>query len=107
MRIRPRQLSLGAASAVLSLVASLPATAQQATGSELDELKSQMESLMQGQEAIQKELTEIRKLLSQQRQPAAQAKNTVPPNTVVSLEGRPTKGSPSAQLAVIEFFDYQ
>ena len=107
MRIKTRQLSLSAAGALLSLAASLPATAQQPTGSEVDELKSQMELLKQGQDAIRKDLTEIRKLLSQQRQPGAGAKNTVPPNTVVDLEGRPTKGSPSAQLAVIEFLDYQ
>ncbi|MEE2778510.1 MAG: hypothetical protein VYE73_17295 [Acidobacteriota bacterium] len=99
MKPRPHHYLLGAA---LSLLA-VGATAQT---TELNDLKSQMDALQKGQQAIQKDLVEIRKLLSQQRQPAKPS-NQVPANTVLSLQGRPTKGAPGAQLVVIEFLDYQ
>ena len=104
MHVKTRHLPAGFA-ALLSLGLAAAAPAQE---SEIQELKRQMEALRQGQEAIQKDLGEIRKLLTQQqqRQPARR-NNVVPPNTVLSLEGRPTKGAQDARLAIIEFLDYQ
>jgi hypothetical protein len=75
---------------------------------DVDSLRQEMESLKKGQEAIQKDLADIKKLLA--ARPAAQPQrntNAVPPNTVIDLAGKPVKGSSDARLAVIEFLDYQ
>lgn len=96
--------------AITTLTAALaaPVAAQPAGSSDIDQLRREVEGLKKGQEAIQKDLDEIKQLLkTQPRQPAARNPNQVPPNTVLDLTGHAVKGAASAQLAVIEFLDYQ
>ena len=64
-------------------------------------LKKEVESLKEGQKAIQKELEAIKNLLltRQVSQPPRQA--------VLSVEGAPFQGEKNAKLTLVEFFDYQ
>ena len=69
---------------------------------ELKALRKDIETLKQGQTAIQKDLQEIKGLL--QPRPTAAAP---PQEAVVSVDGAPSKGSKSAKLTLVEFTDYQ
>jgi len=68
---------------------------------ELNAIKDDIKSLKAGQESIQKELTEIKKQLKAKPAPAEFKE------TVVDVDGDPSKGSKDAKLALIEFSDYQ
>jgi len=68
---------------------------------ELDAIKDDIKSLKAGQNAIQKDLAEIKKQLKSRPAPAEFKE------TVVNVEGDPFKGSKDAKLALIEFSDYQ
>jgi len=71
------------------------------TPDEIKALREEIKSLREGQNAIQKELQEIKGLLAPK--PAApQFKETV-----LSIEGKPFKGNKEARLTLIEFFDFQ
>jgi len=84
---------------VLACFLSAPlALAQQPS---LDDLKKDIESLKDGQKAIQKDVQEIKALL-QKAQPAPP-----PQNVVLDLSKKPTKGESNAKLTLIEFSDYQ
>ena len=78
-----------------------PGIAQQAS---LD-LQQQIEALKQGQQAIQKELQEIKQLLQarQRRRPAGPDVK----GKVFSLHDRPVKGEQTAMLTLIDYTDYQ
>jgi protein-disulfide isomerase len=66
-------------------------------------LRGEIEGIKKSQEAIQKDLQEIKKLLlSQQAQPPSPAIGAL-----VSVEGEPFKGEKNAKLTLIEFSDYQ
>ncbi|MGE5716816.1 MAG: hypothetical protein ACM369_09230 [Acidobacteriota bacterium] len=85
---------------VLACVLSAPvALAQQQTS--IDDLKKDIETLKEGQKAIQKDMQEIKTLL-QKGQPAA-------PSQVVDLDlgNSPVKGERTAKLTLVEFSDYQ
>lgn len=84
---------------VLACVLSAPlALAQQQAA---DDLKKDIETLKEGQKAIQKDIQEIKALL-QKGQPAQ------PPQSVVLDLGKsPVKGERNAKLTLIEFSDYQ
>ena len=69
---------------------------------ELKALRKDIETLKQGQTAIQKDLQDIKGLL--QPRPAAAAP---PQEAVVSVDGAPSKGSKSAKLTLVEFTGYQ
>jgi regulator of replication initiation timing len=71
------------------------------TSSEIDGMKKDINSLKEGQQAIQKELAEIKTIL---RQKPAQAEFK---ETVINVENDPSKGDKKAKLALIEFSDYQ
>ncbi len=86
--------------AVLTLSADRKALAE--AGSDLSELRKEVEALKQGQLQLQRELQEINALL-RRRQPAA----TDVQNVVLTIGGYPSKGSQSAKLILIEFTDYQ
>jgi hypothetical protein len=70
---------------------------------ELNALKQEIQSLKEGQAAIQKDLQEIKNLL--------RARPAVPPaepqNIVLSVADAPFKGEKSAKLTLIDFSDYQ
>ena len=71
------------------------------TAEEVKALREEIKALREGQNAIQKELQEIKGLLAPK--PAApQFKETV-----LSIEGKPFKGNKEAKLTLIEFFDFQ
>ena len=62
-----------------------------------------MQSLKEGQAAIQKELQEIKTLL--RARPAAAPAD--PQNVVLSVEGAPFKGDKRAKVTLVDFSDYQ
>jgi len=77
----------------------------QAQESSLD-LKKEIEELKQGQQAIRKDLMEIKELLSKTAPP--------PSNPQVNIKGvdfdlvnNPVRGSDTAKLLLVEFTDYQ
>ncbi len=73
-----------------------------------DDLRSEIEALKEGQEAIQEELQEIKNLLSTRLAPApAAAPAPVVLNIDLDIEGSPFKGDRNAKLTLIEFTDYQ
>ncbi len=88
--------SLGFALACF-LAAPLALAQQQST----DDLKKDIETLKEGQKAIQKDMQEIKALL-QKGQPAPP-----PQNVVLELGKSPFKGERTAKLTLVEFSDYQ
>lgn len=79
-----------------------PSTAQ-----EVQALREQVRELQEGQEAMRKELQEIRRLLEQ----AMRAGPAQPPAprgpATVSLDTDPHLGSDAAKVVLIDFSDYQ
>ncbi len=71
------------------------------TAEEIKALREEITSLREGQNAIQKELQEIKALLA--------PKPALPPfkEVVLNIEGNPFKGNKEAKLTLIEFFDFQ
>ncbi len=72
---------------------------------ELKALRKDVETLKEGQRAIQKQLQEIKSLL--QAKPTAAAPGPAPQEVVLSLDGAPVKGEKTAKVAMVEFTDYQ
>ena len=76
---------------------------QQQANSEQEELRREIRELRQGQEAIQKELQEIKRLLL--------AKSAAPPRPAlpekISIGARPFRGDENARIVLVEFSDYQ
>ncbi len=85
--------------AVLLLLFAQPGFAQKSK--ELDAVKEDIRALKEGQQAIQKEIQEIKNQIKPKPAPAEFKE------TVVSVDNDPYKGSSDAKLAVIEFSDYQ
>ena len=85
----------------LALLSPPPGIAQ--TSDELKALRKEVETLKDGQAAIQRDLQEIKRLL--QARPAAAA--APPQEVVLNLDGAPVKGVRSAKVTVVEFTDYQ
>ena len=72
---------------------------------ELRELRQEIESLKEGQKAIQAELGEMKAMLREimaSRGPAAPARPTV-----VSVDDDPAVGESTARVVLIDFSDYQ
>ena len=67
-----------------------------------DQVRKDIEALKEGQQAIQKDLAEIKRLL--QSRPAA---GDALPRDPIAITSEPFKGSASAKVALIEFSDYQ
>ncbi len=90
----------------VSLLISLCAGSMWAQGTpsgEAEDLRREIETLKEGQQAIQRELREIKSLLRVKQAPAPAA----PREIVLNIGGKPFKGERSAKLTVIEFSDYQ
>jgi protein-disulfide isomerase len=73
------------------------------TSEELKALRKEIETLKQGQSAIQKDLQEIKSLL----QSRAATPPPEPQNVVLNLKDDPFKGEKNAKVTLVEFSDYQ
>lgn len=94
-----RRLARHAAALALPFALAAPAFAQSSN----DDLRQELDALKQGQQQIQQDLAELKKLLQQPKAPSG-------PNVagkVFNLAANPVKGVPSARLTLIEFMDYQ
>ena len=92
---------LGLAALLLSLPLSPAAVAQTSD----DELRQEIEALKKGQQDIQKQLAEIKKLV--QQRPAARPSGPDVKDKVFDLGANPVKGDPAAKVTLVEFTDYQ
>ncbi len=72
-----------------------------------EDMKKEIEALKQGQQQIQKELQEIKKLI--QARPAAPPPPSGPNvrGKVFDIGTNPVKGAATAKLMLVEFTDYQ
>lgn len=97
------------AAALLLLALAMPGWAEEAPPSDLDALRAEVEALKKSQEAMQKDLKEILALLRSRQSPGArpQAPAAAPAEATLDVSGVPSKGSPEAQLVILEFSDYQ
>lgn len=93
-----------AALCALALLIALPA--RNAFSQANDDLKKEIQSLKSGQEAIQKDLQEIKKLLAA-RPAAPGAGPDQALNALVETAGAPSKGNKNARLTLVEFSEYQ
>jgi protein-disulfide isomerase len=89
--------------AVLTMTVAGFARAQQPAEQSPETVQQQLDQLKQGQEAILKELQELRKLVTPR--PAEQPLN--PRTILLDLGDRPAQGAASAPLTLIEVTDYQ
>ncbi len=78
-----------------------PSLSQQSSSDDLETLKRDIEELKKGQSAIQKALQEIQAIL-QGRRPAPAFQEFV-----LDIKDEPFRGENEAQIAVVEFTDYQ
>jgi hypothetical protein len=76
------------------------------TNEELRALKQEIESLKEGQAAIQKTLDEIKELLKT-KIAAAQPLPATPPQILLDIAGAPAKGNLSSRVVLVDFSDYQ
>lgn len=74
-------------------------------GEELELLRQEIEKLHTGQERLQKELGEIKKLLTRGRRRRPTPREIEP--TVVDISRDPVKGKHDARLTMLDFTDYQ
>ena len=92
----------GAALAAMMFFNAPPGFAQ--SGDEFAALRKEIEALKAGQDAVLKELQEIRSLL--RARPGSQAA-AEPRDIVLGIDGVPVKGNSRAKLILIDFSDYQ
>lgn len=90
-----------------ALLLMLPLAGSAFAQSSDEELKQEIEALKKGQQQIQKELQEIKKLI--QARPAAPPPPAGPnvKGKVFDIGANPVKGVPAAKLTLVEFTDYQ
>lgn len=94
-------LSTGIMAGLLATSAALG----QSSGDVAD-IKKDIQTLKEGQQAMQKDLQEIKKLLA--ARPAAGAPGADQAmNALVTVDGEPTKGDKSAKVTLVEFSEYQ
>jgi protein-disulfide isomerase len=70
-----------------------------------DDLKKDIQALKEGQQAIQKDLQEIKKLIA--ARPAAGAPTEQAMNAIISVDGDPFKGDKNAKITLVEFSEFQ
>jgi protein-disulfide isomerase len=80
-------------------------TARTGSSQSSEDLKKDIQTLKDGQQAIQKDLQEIKKLLA--ARPSAQAPPEQALNAVISVDGEPFKGNKNAKLTLVEFSEFQ
>src|SRR5262245_520036 len=97
-------LSLCVATSLSSIVAQTPGKSVPTVSSNTEEeLRREIRELNEGQEAIRKELQEIKRLLLARE--AADAK-PAPPDKI-NIGSRPFRGNTTARIVMVEFSDYQ
>jgi len=102
MRLTP--IRLLAAVAVVALIAPTVARAQDPDA----DLRREIEQLKQGQQQINQQLEEIKKLLTERPAPAAAAPaGPSVAGKVFALGANPVRGASTARLTLVEFTDYQ
>jgi protein-disulfide isomerase len=87
------------------LIAGAAQPAQARTGDDIKAIQEEIEALKQGQEKIQAELAEIKKLLQQGARAAAGQQAFAP--TDMQLGDVPYLGDKDARVTLVEFSDYQ
>jgi hypothetical protein len=109
--MRPVDWSKWSGILALTFVFGNVASAQQ---EEEADLQKQIEELKQGQEAIRKDIADIKRLLqaiasARAAAPSAPAASAAPDvrNVVLDVGKNPFRGEPGAKLALVEFTDYQ
>nr|BAL54143.1 thiol:disulfide interchange protein DsbA [uncultured Acidobacteriota bacterium] len=85
------------------LQAGPPQQASPPSNPELQALRREIEALREGQARIEKQLQEIRDLLSTILVP----RPTAPREIALTVDGAPAKGEKTARVILIEFSDYQ
>jgi protein-disulfide isomerase len=85
------------------LVLAAPLFAQ--SGAEVDSMKKDIQSIKDSQQAIQKDLQEIKKLLAARPQAPAGPADSV--GVVIDVTGAPFKGDKNAKYTVVEFSEFQ
>jgi protein-disulfide isomerase len=85
---------------------------QRSTESQISDIHLDIQSIQEKQELLQKELSEIKKLLSAQANVAEKEKPRSPPQQpplpmTMDISKSPTMGNKNAPLVLIEFTDYQ
>lgn len=86
----------------IALTVSAPAQSADDTAG----IKKDIEALKDGQQAIQKDLQEIKRLLAARPAAGAPAPEQAL-NAIISIDGEPTKGDKNAKLTLVEFSEYQ
>ena len=76
------------------------------TQQEIRDLREQIETMQATQRQILEELKELRKLL-ESRSAEAAAINNLPQVISINVHGEPFKGSTDAQLAIVEYSDFE
>jgi protein-disulfide isomerase len=89
----------------LVLLGFLTACTGQAQSQSNDDLKKDIQALKEGQQAIQKDLQEIKRLLA--ARPTAAAPTEQALNAIISVDGLPFKGDKNAKLTLVEFSEFQ
>jgi protein-disulfide isomerase len=90
----------------LVLLGFLTACTGQAQSQSNDDLKRDIQALKDGQQAIQKDLQEIKKLLAARPAAGAPAADQAL-NAIVSVDGDPSRGDKNAKLTLVEFSEFQ
>jgi protein-disulfide isomerase len=96
-------LAIAGWSACLIALLCPPLLAQSVTHKDLQSLRQEIETLKQGQQAIQTDLREIKQMLAA-RPPAGQPAAV---GAVVRVDGSPVRGDATAKVTLIEVSEYQ
>lgn len=75
------------------------------TSEELQPIIDEINNLKKGQQSIQKDLQEIKKLMK--AQPARAKRQEQFKDAVIDITGDPFKGEKTAKVTILEFSDYQ
>jgi protein-disulfide isomerase len=89
---------------LLAIASPRPALSQ--SSADVQSLKKDMDALKEGQQAIQKDIQEIKKLLASRPAPGAPAADQAM-NAVMNIDGEPFKGNKNATLTLVEFSEFQ
>jgi protein-disulfide isomerase len=92
---------------VITLCLIMPFIAQAQSGNDIASLAAEIEALKQGQQAIQKDVAEIKQILQQAMQRQARARPPEFKPQDISIAESPFLGEADAPLTLVEFTDYQ